>query len=145
MGIRISRLLAGLALSLSLLAAGADATEMVVIVSVRSAAPALRTEQVAAIFLGQAARFPDGLEAVALDQPIGSPLRDEFYLRVANKGPALVKAWWSKIVFTGRGQPPREAADSAAVRKLVAENPSMIGYIERSALDASVRPLLLLR
>jgi ABC-type phosphate transport system substrate-binding protein len=138
-----SRLLASLALSL--LAATAGATEMVVIVSVRNPAPALRTEQVAAIFLGQTGRFPDGLEAVALDQPIGSPLRDEFYLRVTNKSPALLKAWWSKIVFTGRGQPPREAADNAAVRKMVAENPSMIGYIERSALDATVRPLLLLR
>jgi ABC-type phosphate transport system substrate-binding protein len=143
MGIRTSGLLAGLALSL--LAATAGATEMAVIVSVRSGAPALRAEQVAAIFLGQSGRFPDGLEAVALDQPIGAPLRDEFYLRVANKSPAQLKSWWSKIVFTGRGQPPREAANSAAVRKLVARNPSMIGYIERAALDASVRPLLLLR
>ena len=77
-----------------------------------------------------------------LDQRIGSPLRDEFYARVASKTPVLVKAYWSKMVFTGRGQPPAELQDSAAVRRKVAENPDLIGYIDRSALDASVRPVL---
>jgi hypothetical protein len=102
----------------------------------------LRAEQVADIFLSEAMRFPDGGEAVALDLPIGSPLRDDFYLKVANRSPALMKAYWTKKIFTGRGQPPRELPNSQAVRKLVADNPTLIGYIERSALDASVRPVL---
>jgi hypothetical protein len=42
---------------------------------------------VAAIFLGQSVRFPDGVEAVPLDLPLGSPLRDEFYARVTSKTP----------------------------------------------------------
>jgi hypothetical protein len=61
---------------------------------------------------------------------------------VANRTPALMKAYWTKRIFTGRGQPPRELPNSAAVRKLVAENPGMIGYIDRAALDASVRAVL---
>jgi ABC-type phosphate transport system substrate-binding protein len=142
MGIRTRGLFAAALLTLSLASAGA--AELVVIVSARNPTAALRADQVAAIFLGQAGRFPDGAEAVALDQPLASPLRDEFYQRVANKSPALLKAWWSKMVFTGRGQPPRELPDSAAVRRQVADNPCMIGYIDRSALDASVRPVLVL-
>jgi hypothetical protein len=100
---------------------------------------------VAAIFLGQTARFPDGVEAVPLDQPLGSKLRDEFYERVAGKTPVLLKAYWSKMVFTGRGQPPVEEPDNAAVRRRVAGNPDVVGYIERGALDASVRPVLVVR
>jgi ABC-type phosphate transport system substrate-binding protein len=123
----------------------AGAADLVVIVSSRSPVSALRPDQVAAIFLGQTARFPDGLEAVPLDQPLGSKLRDEFDERVASKTPVLLKAHWSKMVFTGRGQPPAEAPDSAAVRRRVAENPELIGYIERGALDASVRPVLMVR
>jgi ABC-type phosphate transport system substrate-binding protein len=143
---KLRRLLAGALLVLAgTLAGGAGAAELVVIVSARSQVNALRPDQVAAIFLGQAARFPDGVEAVPLDLPLGSPLRDEFYLRVAGKSPALLKAHWSKMVFTGRGQPPGEAGDSASVRRRVAENPELIGYIERSALDASVRPVMVLR
>lgn len=138
-----AKLLAAAMLALSCARAGA--TELVVIVSARSTVGALRADQVADIFLGQAARFPDGAEAVALDQGIGSPLRDEFYAKVTAKTPALLKAYWSKMIFTGRGQPPREAPNSAAVRKLVAENPALIGYIDKAALDASVRPVLVVR
>jgi ABC-type phosphate transport system substrate-binding protein len=121
---------------------GAAAADLVVVVSARNPVSALRADQVAAIFLGQAMRFPDGVEAVPLDQQIGSPVRDAFYLRVASKNPALLKAHWSKLVFTGRGQPPAELVDSAAVRRQVAGDPNAIGYIERSALDASVRAVL---
>jgi len=123
----------------------AQAGDLVVIVSARSSIEALRTDQVAAIFLGQSARFPDGALATALDQPIGSIERNQFYVRVTGKTPALLKAHWSKLVFTGRGQPPRELQDNAAVRRAVAEDAGLIGYIDREALDPSVRQVLLVR
>jgi ABC-type phosphate transport system substrate-binding protein len=125
-------------------AATATATELVIIVSADSQLQSLRADQVADIYLGQAVRLPDGEEAVALDQRVGSPLRDEFYSRVTGKTPSLVKAYWTKMVFTGRAQPPKEVAGSAGVRKLVADNPGMIGYVEKSALDPSVRAVLVL-
>ncbi len=127
---------------LALLAPGA-AAELVVIVSARNPVGALRADQVADIFLGQVGHFPDGGEAVALDEGVGSPLRNEFYAKVTAKTPALVKAYWSKMIFTGRGHPPREAPNSAAIRKLVADHPALIGYIDKSALDASVKPVLM--
>jgi ABC-type phosphate transport system substrate-binding protein len=139
---RSTRLLA--AVLLASCAALVQAGDLVVIVSARSQVEALRPEQVAAIFLAQSPRFPNGAVASALDQAVGSLERDQFYLRVAGKTPALLKVYWSKMVFTGRGQPPRELAGSAAVRRAVAEDPALIGYIEREALDPSVRPVLLL-
>ena len=145
MAIDIHRILAAAAAALALAVSGSASAELVVIVSARSATPTLSSDQVAAIFLGQAGRFPNGLEVAALDQRIGSSERDQFYQQVTGKTPALLKAHWSKMVFTGRGQPPREAADSGAVRRMVADNPSLIGYIDRTALDASVRPVLVLR
>ena len=139
---RRPRLLA--AVLLASCAALAQAGDLVVIVSARSPVESLRHDQVAAIFLAQSPRFPNGAVASALDQAVGSAERDQFYLRVAGKTPALLKVYWSKMVFTGRGQPPRELAGSAAVRRAVAEDPALIGYIEREALDPSVRPVLLL-
>ncbi len=124
---------------------GAAAGELVVIVSSKSPVTSLRQEQVADIFLGQMASFPGGSEAIALDQSIGSPERDEFYSKVASKTRPLVKAYWTKMIFTGRGQPPKEIGGSAAVRKMVADNPALIGYIDKSALDASVKTVLLVR
>lgn len=127
------------------LAAGACAgADIVVVVSSRSPLAALRMDQVAALFLSQEARFPDGSAAVPLDQPVGTALRDQFYQKVTGKTPAMLKAYWSKMVFTGRGQPARDLAGNAAVRKAVAGNPAMIGYIDRDALDDSVRPVLVI-
>jgi ABC-type phosphate transport system substrate-binding protein len=128
---------------LSALAVTASAGDIMIIVAVSNQAGALRQEQVADIFLGQIGHFPDGTDAIALDQGIGSAIRDEFYLKVASKTPPLLKAYWTKMIFTGRAQPPRELPDSIAVRKLVAANPNLIGYIDRSALDSSVRAVLL--
>lgn len=138
------RLLAAAVLSASLcqLAPGG---ELVVIVSSKSPVSALRQEQVADIFLGQIANFPSGAEAVALDQEVGSADRDEFYSKVAAKTRPLVKAYWTKMIFTGRGQPPKEVGGSAAIRKMVADNPNLIAYIDKSALDPSVRAVLVVR
>ncbi|MFC4932200.1 type 2 periplasmic-binding domain-containing protein [Massilia sp. GCM10023247] len=138
---RAAALLAAITLLLS--GAPALAGELVVIVSAHSPVEALAADQVAAIFLGQTARFPDGSIATAVDQPIGSGQRDGFYQRVAGKTPALLKAHWSKMIFTGRGQPPRELAGNAAVRQAVASDPGAIGYIDREALDPTVRQVLL--
>ncbi len=118
------------------------AQELLVIVSANNPTHSLQAQQVADIFLGQSARFPDGSEARAIDQGVGSVIRDNFYGQVTSKSPALVKAYWTKMIFTGRGQPPKEVNGSLAIRKLVAENPNMIGYIDKSALDSSVKVVL---
>ncbi len=138
-------LASGILLALAGAGPARAASDLVVIVSARSQVATLRPDQVAALFLGQSLRFPDGTEAVPLDQRVGSALRDEFYQRVANKTPALLKAHWSKMVFTGRGQPPADLPDSAAVRRKVATDPNAIGYIERGALDPSVRAVLVVQ
>jgi ABC-type phosphate transport system substrate-binding protein len=145
MMIHIRQLLAGVSAAILLAASANASAELVVIVSARNPAPALSGDQVAAIFLGQAGRLPDGGEVMALDQRVGSNERNQFYQQVAGKTPALLKAHWSKMLFTGRGQPPREVPDSLAVRRMVADNPALIGYIDRAALDGSVRPVLVLR
>ena len=82
---------------------------------------------------------------VPIDQDLGSPLRDEFYSKVTHRTPALVKAHWARLIFTGRGQPPAEVDGNAAMRRMIAENPGMIGYVERTALDPSVRAVLIVR
>ena len=141
----INRLLAAGVIAGALGAAVPARAELVVIVSAKSPVAALRPDQVADIFLGQIGNFPDGAEAIALDQSVGSPLRDTFYEKVTSKTPALVKAYWTKMIFTGRGQPPKVLPNSAAIRKQVAENPNLIGYIDRSALDPSVKAVLVIR
>jgi ABC-type phosphate transport system substrate-binding protein len=124
------------------LAAGVGKADVVVVVSTKCEASTLSKSQVTDIFLGKTTRFPDGAPAVAIDQVEGSPARDEFYNTFANKSSAQVKAHWTKIIFTGRGQPPKSVPNSAEVKKLIAANPRAIGYIERSEVDGTVKVLV---
>ena len=121
---------------------GSAAADVVAVVSSKSPVTALSRNQVVDIFLGKTSRFPDGEQAVPIDQVEGSPARDEFYAKFTGKSAAQIKAHWSKIIFTGRGQPPKEVSNSDEVKKLVVQNPKVIGYIERSLVDGNVRVLL---
>ena len=135
------RLLGTLALLFGLLGTPALAQEVVAVVSAKSPVTGLNAEQVADIFLGKTGRFPDGSQAVPIDQHEDSPARERFYSQFTGKSPAQVKAHWSKIIFTGRGQPPKAAMSGAEAKKWIAENPHAIGYLENSLVDSSVRVL----
>jgi len=110
--------------------------EVVVIVNPKSSAAAMSNEQVAQFFLGKSS------EMTPIDQPESAPVRAEFYKKVTDKDASQAKALWAKLVFTGKATPPKEAPGSAEVKKLVAANPKAIGYIEKSAVDATVKVVL---
>jgi ABC-type phosphate transport system substrate-binding protein len=129
----------GLALSVVTSAASAD---VVAVVSAKNAVTSLSRNQVADIFLGKTARFPDGSPAVPIDQAEASVAREAFYTQFTGKSAVQMKAHWSKIIFTGRGKPPKTVANGIEARTLIAANPQAIGYIERASVDGSVKVLL---
>jgi ABC-type phosphate transport system substrate-binding protein len=109
------------------------------VVSAHSTVTALPGSQVTDIFLGKTSYFPNGLRAEPIDQVDGSAARDQFYAKLAGKGAAQIRAYWSKMIFTGRGQPPPAVANSVEVKKRLVLSPAAIGYIERDLVDDSVR------
>lgn len=126
------------ALILSLAGTVADA-DVVAVVSAKSPITALSVSQVADLFCGRAIRFPNGQQAFPVDQAEGSAVRDEFYGKVVGKSAVQIKAYWSKIIFTGRGQPPPTVSNTLEMKKRISNNPAAIGYIERNMVDDSVR------
>ncbi|MDP3846612.1 MAG: phosphate ABC transporter substrate-binding protein [Pseudomonas sp.] len=119
----------------------ATMADIVAVVPTASPVQTLSNNQVADIFLGKTSRFPTGGHAIPIDQVEDSPQRDAFYMKFTGKSAAQLKAHWLKIIFTGRGQPPRAVSNSAEVKKLVAQNPNAIGYIDSKDVDDSVRVL----
>jgi ABC-type phosphate transport system substrate-binding protein len=131
---------ATLALGLSTMPAMADT---VAVVSSNSAIATLSKTQLADIFFGRTNHFPNGLSAVPVDQVEGSSTRDEFYVLIAGRSAAQVKAYWSKIIFTGRGRPPRTVQDGTAMKKLIHDDPAAIGYIDAKLVDDTLRVVAL--
>jgi ABC-type phosphate transport system substrate-binding protein len=111
------------------------AAEIVVIVNAKNPASRMFSEQAAQFFLGKSTLF------TPIEHTEG-PLRNEFSQKVLGKDSAQVKAQWSKLVFTGKGTAPKEYGSSAEVKKAVAADVQAIGYIEKSAVDDSVKVIL---
>lgn len=121
-------------LAITLAAAAIPAlAEVVIVINPKNAAPQMTSEQAAQYFLGKSTTF------TPIDQTEGSAIRAEFYKKLADKEASQVKAIWSKLVFTGKGTLPKELASSDAVKKAIAADPNGIGYIEKSAVDATVK------
>lgn len=123
------------------LAGNIAAAEVVVVVSPQNPTTTLSRSEVSNIFLGKINRFPNGQPAVPIDQPETSQPRKEFYRDVSNKQPAEIKAYWSRMIFTGRGQPPMVVEGDEQVKKSLTGRPDGIGYIDRAAVDDSVKVL----
>jgi ABC-type phosphate transport system substrate-binding protein len=122
----------------------AAAEEIAVIVNPKNATASVTADQVEQIFLGKSAALPGGGNASPVDQSDGSPIRDDFYQKATGKSNAQVKAIWSRLIFSGKSTPPKALASSAEVKKFVASDANGIGYIEKSAADASVKVVLTL-
>jgi ABC-type phosphate transport system substrate-binding protein len=122
------------AVAAAILAASVPAmAEVVVVVSAKAAESSMSKEDVAQFFLGKSSAM------TPIDQPEDAAIRGEFYKKVTDKDASQAKALWSKLVFTGKATMPKEVANSAAVKSAVAANPKAIGYMEKSAVDGSVK------
>jgi ABC-type phosphate transport system substrate-binding protein len=118
---------------------GITFADVVVIVNPKSGVTSLTQDEISRIFLGKTKSFPDGAPAVSVNQNEGSAVRDKFNQVVCNKTASQYKAYWSQLIFTGKGRPPRNGGGNAAVKSLVAANPNMISYVDASVVDATVK------
>jgi ABC-type phosphate transport system substrate-binding protein len=115
--------------------------ELVVVVNPDNAMTTISAKNLSRLYLGKARSFPGGARAKPINQPTGSAARNEFYQTYANMSDAQVKSHWSKLMFSGKGNPPAEAANDAEVKAAVAGDASAIGYIDAAAADESVKTL----
>ncbi|MDP1931753.1 MAG: phosphate ABC transporter substrate-binding protein [Gammaproteobacteria bacterium] len=112
--------------------------DIVVVVSRLNPVRDLTRTQVEDIFLGRTQQFPNGQRAVPIDQAERSTIRERFNEEVLARTSAQVRSHWSRILFTGRGQPPRSVTSSEEVLRVLATQVQGIGYIERRLVDDSV-------
>ncbi|HED35440.1 MAG TPA: phosphate ABC transporter substrate-binding protein [Gammaproteobacteria bacterium] len=116
--------------------------EVVVIINPASNISMSNIRAIKKVFLGKTSTL-DGKEVSVADQNEGAAVRDEFYQKVARKNAAKLKSYWSKMIFSGKAVPPDVVGDDAAVVAWVANNRNGIGYVDSSAVNDSVKVLLL--
>jgi len=91
------------------------------------------------IYLGKLKSFSNGRAALPLSAGAGDPVADEFNTKVIGKSSSQVNAYWSKMLFTGKGTPPKEMASTSEMISAVSANPDAIGYVDASAATSAVK------
>ena len=127
-----------LSLSASLLLSQPACAEIAVIINLNSPIAKMPTEQAAQYYIGKASDF------TPIEQAKDSPIRREFHEKVTTKTEPQLQAIWARIEFSGKGSSPRAMSSDADVKKAVAADAKAIGYINKSAVDGSVKVLLTL-
>jgi len=115
------------------------AEELVLIVNRDSGISALSREQGSHLFLGRVKMLPSGARANVVEV---EPLRASFYRRLLGRDIAEINAYWARLQFSGRTQPPLRVADSAAAISRVAQDPDAIAFVDLVPDDPRARVVL---
>jgi hypothetical protein len=90
------------------------------------------------IYLGKSKSFDNGTKVNPVNQN-DNPVADEFNDKVVGKSSSQLNAYWSKLIFTGKGTPPEKLDNDQAVIDFVAANNDAIGYIDSSKASDKVK------
>ncbi|MCX9157542.1 hypothetical protein OPU71_15545 [Niveibacterium sp. 24ML] len=115
---------------------GAASAEVVIAAGAASPLAGLSKTQVAEVFLGKA-KTVGGKPTKPVDYA-GSP-KSEFWDSYLGKSSDQLKAHYAKLQFTGLGGPPKELGSLADAKKLAAEDPSVIIYLDKAQVDSSLK------
>ena len=102
----------------------------------------LSSADIRKIFLGKRTSFPDGNPATPINQQENSEITQQFNFIFLNRSPQQYKAYWARMVFTGKGHPPESSYSDDDIIALIKNDPSVISYIQSSSLTSDVKEIL---
>lgn len=117
-----------------------DKPKIVLVASKESPIQKLSKTQIKKIYLGRVRTLPNGEKVVAVDNS-QEDIKEIFYSKVVGKKGSALKAYWAKLIFTGRGHPPQDLQNDDEIKKWLQDNKNAIGYIEVKNLDQSLKIL----
>ncbi|MFT3850774.1 MAG: hypothetical protein QM739_19520 [Propionivibrio sp.] len=96
-------------------------------------------EEVVFVFMGRWRQLPSGIAAQPVDLPVDSAERIAFYRQLVNKSPSEIKAYWSRLIFSGGARPPVSPDSREEQIQILSLTQGAIGYLERSMVDGRVK------
>lgn len=126
-------------LLITLLLGSANATAETAVIVHPSNADSLDKASISRIFLGKSKKFPGGATVMPVNLSDNDTTRTAFDSSILNKDAGQLKAYWAKLVFTGKASPPKKVGSAAEAKTLVASNPNTIAYIPADQVDDTVK------
>lgn len=105
----------------------AQAQEIVVVAGPSSRISSLSTDDLEKLYLGHASVNSEGQEITLYDLE-NSAVRQKFYQAAFSLSLIQLRAYWARLVFTGRGRPPRQLSTEALIARLQSDEHA-VGYL----------------
>jgi ABC-type phosphate transport system substrate-binding protein len=103
--------------------------DVLVLVHPSNPSSSVSREFVADAFLKKTARWSHDEPIRPVDLRPNAATRRLFSERLLRRSVAAVRSYWQQRIFSGRGVPPPELDDDAAVVRYVLKYPGAIGYV----------------
>ena len=103
--------------------------EVLVLVHPSNPSNSVSREFVADAFLKKATRWSHDEPIRPVDLRPNAATRRLFSERMLRRSVAAVRSYWQQRIFSGRGVPPPELDDDAAVVRYVLKYPGAVGYV----------------
>jgi ABC-type phosphate transport system substrate-binding protein len=118
-----------------------NANSLIVIVSKDSNIKNISKKELSKIFLSKTKRLPNGEKSIVLEHT-SKTNQSEFYKLVCNKNEKQLKKYWTKMIFTGRGQPPKKIKSLEKLIELVQNNKYAISYIPSKYMNSNLKIIM---
>lgn len=102
--------------------------QMVVVMAKGAEVQHLSDQHVANIFLTRTNRFPNGLKAIPIELK-NSDIRANFYEEISGKNPTQLMAYWTTLIFSGKGKPPKGYNNVSSLISRLEHNHGCISYM----------------
>jgi ABC-type phosphate transport system substrate-binding protein len=107
----------------------ADVRAFHVIVNRANPVNTLTRDEVSSIFMKRTRQWKTGADILPVDQRSTSDQRESFSRTIHDKSVQYVIRYWQRVIFSGRGIPPRELQSDEDVLDLVSTHEGAIGYV----------------
>ncbi len=102
----------------------------------------MSAKDVAKLFLRKIKRWNHGESVLPIDLRDDHPTREAFTTGIHNKSVSAIQSYWQRMIFSGRGEPPRKVGNESEVLAYVRATPGAIGYVSgNTALGVGVKVL----
>lgn len=117
------------------------ANSLVVIVSKDSSIQDITKKELSKTFLAKTKRLPSGEKSMVVEST-NKRLQAKFYKTICNKNEKQLRKYWTKMIFTGRGQPPKKIKSIPELISFVKNNKNAISYIPFEDINNDVKVIM---
>jgi len=119
--------------------------DIAIVTNLASPLKSITKIQVKKLWLGEINSLNNTAKLEPIDLPASNSIHTEFYNKIVKKKASELKIHWRKKSFSGKIFPPKVKQNDAEAKKWVSSKTTGIAYINKTAIDKSIKVLLIIK